>query len=110
MATAHKVMVTVRTKSGKQFVLPFSTTDLNTAFLLSPSGASDLVYSPEDSWIIDLVHSTQGTCTQDKVYFNGALQGYVIYTPNSLPTVNRQVRNCPIYVPGGTRVSIQQAT
>jgi hypothetical protein len=110
MATAHKVMVTVRKKNGQTKVFSYTTTDLNTAQLLAPSGSGSVVYSSEDCWIVDLAHSTQGTCTQDKVYFNNVDTGITLFTPNCLMTVNRQVRSSPIFVPGGTMVKIIQAT
>lgn len=110
MATAHKVMLTARKKNGEQKVFPYTTTDLNTAQLLAPSGSGDNVLSSEDVWIVDLVHSTQGTCTQDAIYFNNVDTGIRLYTPNLLPTVNRSVPQAPIYVPAGTVVKIIQLT
>lgn len=109
MATAHKVMVTVAKGSALE-VFPYTTTDVNAASLLSPSGESETVFSQSNTKIVDYVHSTQGTCTQVAIYFNGMLQPIKLYTASSQPTVNRQVRNCPIDVPGGTRVKFVTLT
>jgi len=110
MATAHKVMITVKKKNGQTKTYPFTTTDLNTANLLAPSGAGDNVLSAEDCWIVDIVHSTQGTCTQDAIYFNNVDTGMRLYTPNLLPTVNRILPRNPIFVPAGTVVKVTQLT
>jgi hypothetical protein len=110
MATAHKVMVTVRNQSGQVKVFPYTTADTNTTALLAPSGSDAIVFSNQNSQIIDYVHSTQGTCTKVYIYFNNVQVPYVIYTAASLHTVNRQVRNAPIAVPGGTIVQFRTIT
>lgn len=110
MATAHKVMLVAKNRSGQSKVFSFTTTDANTAFLLDPSGGSSRALSSQDCWIADIVHSTQGTCTQDKIYFNETDTGIVLYTPNMLPTVQRILPRNPIFVPAGTMVKIQQLT
>ena len=110
MATAHKVMVTVKNKQGQIKVFPYTTADTNTTALLAPSGEDSVVLSSQDAWIIDHVHSTQGTCTQVYVYFNDMRTSDVIFTVNSQPAVNRQIRSCPIYVPAGTRVKFVTIT
>lgn len=110
MATAHKVMVTVRNRRGQIKTYPYTTTDVNAAFLLAPSGGNSLVLSSEDCEIVDYVHSTQGTCTQVYVYYNNTNTGNVLLTANSQPTVNRQIRSCPIFVPAGTAVKFQTIT
>ncbi len=110
MATAHKVMVTVRKKNGQQQVFPYTTTDLNTAQLLAPSGSGDNVLSRDDCYIVDIVHSTQGTCTQDAIYFNNVDTGMRLFTPNLLMTVNRILPRYPIFLPGGTVLKVIQLT
>jgi len=110
MATAHKVMVTVKNKSNQIKVYPYTTADTNTTAILAPSGEDAVVLSQQDCWIVDYVHSTQGTCTQVYVYFNDVRTGDVIFTVNSQPTVNRQVPNAPIFVPAGTRVKFTTIT
>jgi len=109
MATAHKVMVTT-TRGNKQVVWPYSTADTNTTALLTTSGDSSVVFSSQDCWITDYVHSTQGTCTQVYVYFNQVRQPLIIYTASSQPAVNRQVKNNPIFVPAGTQVKFTTIT
>jgi hypothetical protein len=110
MATAHKVMVTTTKSNGQQKVWPYATADTNTTFMTNPAGSSEQVLSGDDCFITDYVHSTQGTCTKVYVYFNGALQPIVLFTAAAQPTVNRQVRSCPILVPGGTKVSFATIT
>jgi len=110
MATAHKVIATVRNKSGQVKVFPYSTADTNTTALLAPSGEDEVVFSLNDCWLVDYVHSTQGTCTQVYVYFNNIRTGDVIFTAASQPTVNRQIPNAPLYVPAGTRVKFTTIT
>jgi hypothetical protein len=110
MATAHKVMVTVKNSKGQIKTLPFTTADTNTTAILSPSGEDAVVLSQNDCWIVDYVHSTQGSTTQVYVYFNDVRTGDVIFTAASQPNVNRQVPNCPLYVPAGTRVQFRTIT
>ena len=110
MATAHKVMVTIRTKSGKIQTFPYTTTDTNAAFFLAPSGQDQIVLSGEDCWIIDEIHSTQGTCTQVYVYFNNVRIPDIILTAAEQPNVNRQIPSSPILVPAGTMVKFQTIT
>jgi len=102
MATAHKVICTVRNRKGQSHVYTFTTADTTTTALLSPSGSDQIVLSQEDCWIVDWVHSTQGTCTQVYFYFNNVRIPEIILTAASLPTVNRQVPANPIFVPAGT--------
>jgi len=102
MATAHKVIATLRNRAGQTHVCTFTTADTNTTALLSPSGADQIVLSQDDCWIVDWVHSTQGTCTQVYLYFNSVRIPEIILTAASQPGVNRQVRSSPIFVPGGT--------
>lgn len=110
MATAHKVMVTVKNRSGALKTFPYTTADTNTTALLAPSGEDSVVFSSQDCFIVDYVHSTQGTCTQVYVYYNDMRTSDVIFTANSQPTVNRQIRNCPLFVPAGTRVKFTTIT
>lgn len=110
MATAHKVMVTTTKKNGQQIVWPYSTADTNTTALVAPSGDTSIVFSLDDCYVTDYVHSTQGTCTQVYVYFNNVRQPIIIYTASSQPTVNRQVKSAPLYVPGGTQVKFTTIT
>lgn len=110
MATAHKVMATVKNKSGQIKVFPYTTADTNTTALLAPSGEDAVVFSTQDCWLVDYVHSTQGTCTQVYVYFNDMRISDVIFTANSQPAVNRQIRNSPIFIPAGTRVKFTTIT
>jgi hypothetical protein len=110
MATAHKVMVTVRNRSGKIQVFPYTTADTNTTALLAPSGEDAIVLSQQDAQIVDYVHSTQGTCTQVYMYFNDMRTSDVLFTAAAQPTTNRQVRNSPINVPAGTRVKFVTIT
>jgi hypothetical protein len=110
MVTAHKVMVTVKDRNGIR-VFPYTTTDVNTAFFLAPDGGNQLVLSSQDCYIVDLVHSTQGSCTQDYIWFNNVRLPDIIYTAASQPTgVNRQVRSNPLFVPAGTQVKFQTIT
>jgi len=110
MATAHKVFVTVRNRRGQIKTYPYTTTDVNAAFLLAPSGGNQLVLSPDDAQIVDYVHSTQGTCTQVAVFFNNADTGIRLPTASCQPTVNRLVRSAPIDLPAGTLVKFQTLT
>jgi len=110
MATAHKVMVTTTKKNRQQMVWNYSTADTNGTALLTPSGDSTVVFSNDDCYITDYVHSTQGTCTQVYVWFNGVRIYPIIYTANSQPTVNRQIKSSPIFVPGGTQVKFTTIT
>jgi len=110
MATAHKVMVTVKNAQGQQKTFPYTTADTNTTALLAPSGEDEVVFSSQDAWIVDYVHSTQGTCTQVYVYYNGMRTTDVLFTAAAQPTVNRQVPNAPLYIPAGTRVQFRTIT
>ena len=110
MATAHKVIVRVKTISGFK-VFPYTTTDVNAAFFLAPDGGNQLVLDQNDCWIVDVVHSTQGSTTQDYIFFNNVRIPDIIQTPASLPTVNRQIStSSPIFVPAGTQVKFQSIT
>jgi len=102
MATAHKVMATLKKKNGQTHVCTFTTADTTTTALLSPSGSDQIVLSQEDCWLVDWVHSTQGTCTQVYLYFNNVRIPDIILTAASQPGVNRQIPASPIFIPGGT--------
>ena len=110
MATAHKVMVTVRNARGQIKTYPYTTADTNTTAILAPSGDDEVVLSQQDCWIVDYVHSTQGTCTQVYPYFNNIRTGDVIFTAAAQPAVNRQIPNAPLFVPAGTRVKFTTIT
>lgn len=111
MATAHKVLVLVKNKRGQVKGFPYSTTDINAAFFLTPSGGSQIVFSDQDCWIIDIVHSTQGSTTKDYIFFNNVKLSDEIQTPAAQPNVNRQISpRSPIFVPGGTQVKFQSIT
>jgi len=110
MATAHKVMVTVRNARGQLKTFLYTTADTTTTAILAPSGEDAITLSQQDCWIVDYVHSTQGTCTQVYVYYNEVRTGDVIFTAASQPTVNRQIPNSPLYVPAGTRVKFTTIT
>jgi len=88
----------------------YTTADTNTTALLAPSGEDQVVLSASDAWIVDWIHSTQGTCTQVYLYFNNVRIPDIILTAASQPGVNRQVRSSPIYVPAGTLVKATTIT
>jgi len=95
----------------KQFNLTGS--DVASAFLLHPSGASEPVINGEaDCYIVDMIYSAAGTDTlADEIYIGGQTTNYKIYRATSLvTTIDRYLKSAPIRVPRGLPILFKQVT
>lgn len=112
MATAYKVSMALRNKSGQTTMRYFTASDVTTEFWLAPSGASDNQLSAQDCWITDIIVTSVGDCSQNQVYLNGVNTGIVLYNALMLPTAvgGRQVQQRPISVPAGSILRVVQIT
>jgi len=111
-AAAYTVSMAVDTSSGRR-MLRLTASDVNAAFWLYPSGASELPLDPKGSAVIrDIIYSAAGTDTsQVAIFKNGVDTGIRLANEANLGTViNRQVAVSPIAFGLGDQVKFQQLT
>jgi len=117
MATPYSVDLSYRTRSGRVGMLHLTSSDVAAAYYLSPSGSADIVLSPEDAKIFQMLYSTTpATTTTAKVYINGADTGIVLtgaanLATATLPQIRAASANGPgteIQVPGGSVIKFVQ--
>jgi len=113
MATPYTVECQYRTRSGRTGQLHLTGSDVNAAFLLAPSGASDLVIASEDVKIYRMLYSgTPATTPYAHVFINGADTGTVLVGASNAPAavVPQVNEKNPILLPAGSQIKFVQTT
>ena len=98
--------------NGARKMFSLTASDVNAAFWLHPSGASELPLHAGDVFIVDCIYSAAGTDTsQAEFYISGASTGVKLLNATSLGTIiGRPFQNAPLRVPGGQALKVIQLT
>jgi hypothetical protein len=112
VAAAFKGTIVLRNNAGIRTV-PFTASDVNAAYYIFPSGASDLQLSADGvTYVTDVILSAAGTDTsKGDIFVNDMTIGQQILNSANVGTVfNRQFMSAPLALKPGSRLRIQQLT
>jgi len=112
-AAAFKAALVFKTKM-RSWTIPCTVSDVNAAFYVFPSGASDyqLPANEGNVYLADVILSAAGTDTSKAdIYVNDTTTGQQILNASNVGTVfNRQFMSSPIPMKAGARVRFTQLT
>jgi hypothetical protein len=112
-ATAFKGILTYQNKNGIRSI-PFTASDVNDAYYVFPSGASDLQFNAQDGQTVirDVTLSAAGVDTSKaQVFVNDTTTGVeLLNSANLTTTIGRQFQGAPMVLKAGSRLRIQQKT
>jgi len=114
-AAAYKVsmIVALGSPQGQRKVISLTASDVNAAFWLHPSGASEIpLHGTQDVYIVDTILSAAGTDTTTSEFFIGGVStGFKLLNATSTGTIyNRPLQLAPLRVPAGQAVKVIQNT
>src|SRR4030066_2233421 len=91
VAAAFKITLigAVGSPNGARKMFSMTATDINAAFWLHPSGASEIpLHGTQDVYIVDAILSAAGTdCSQSEFYIGGQSTGVKLLHATSIGTV-----------------------
>jgi len=99
--------------NGPRKVFSMTASDVNAAFWLHPSGASEIaLHGTMDVFIVDAILSAAGTDTsQSEFYIGGESTGFKLQNATSTGSVvNRTFALAPLRVPAGKALKVIQLT
>lgn len=111
-AAAYKINMTVLNDKGQMTTKYLTASDVNAAYWIHPSGATEIPLSTRPCWIKDIIYSAAGTDTSNvSLFVNGSDTGLKIVNSANVSTVlNRGVLTNPIFIPQGAFVKFVQNT
>lgn len=114
-AVPYKVtlIAALGSSNGARKMIPLTSSDVNAAFWLFPSGSSEMVlHGSQDAYIVDTILSAAGTdTTQVEIFLNGSSTGVKLLTATSLATgLSRPFQQAPMKIPAGSLVRFTQLT
>lgn len=114
-ATAYKVslIAALGSPNGPRKIFPLTASDVNAAFWLFPSGASEMVlHGTQDVYIVDAILSAAGVDTTSVDFFVGGVNsGTRLLLATSLATtITRPLNIAPFKVPAGQMFKATQNT
>lgn len=115
VAAAYKVtlVAALGSPNGPRKQIAMTASDVNAAFWLYPSGASELALNGNtDVYIVDTILSASGTDTSNCSFFIGGQNtGVVLLNATSLATtIGRPFQNAPLRLPAGLALKVVQNT
>lgn len=114
-AAAYKVsmIAALGSPNGPRKIFSLTASDVNAAFWLHPSGASEIpLNGTQDVYIVDCIYSAAGTDTTTAEFFiSGSSTGVKLLNATSLGTiVTRPFQIAPLRVPAGQALKVTQNT
>jgi len=114
-AAAYKVtlIAALGSPNGPRKAYSLTASDVNAAFWLFPSGASEMVlHGLKDVYIVDTILSAAGTDTTNSEFFIGGVStGFKLLNATSLATtINRPFNLAPLKIPAGQMLKVVQNT
>jgi len=115
VAAAYKVslIAAIGSPNGARKIFSLTASDVNAAFWLHPSGASEIpLHGSMDTYIIDCILSAAGTDTsQAEFYIGGQSTGTKLQNATSTGAiVGRPFQAAPLRVPAGQALKVIQLT
>jgi len=99
--------------NGPRKVFSLTASDVNAAFWLHPSGASEItLHGTADVYLVDAILSAAGTDTsQAEFYVGGQSTGFKLQNATSTGSVvTRPLNMAPVKVPAGQALKVIQLT
>lgn len=114
-AAAYKVslIAALGSPNGPRRIFPLTASDVDGAFWLFPSGASEMVlHGTQDVYLVDAIYSAAGTDTSSVDFFlTGVNTGVKLLNATSLATtITRPLNIAPFRVPAGQMFKAKQNT
>lgn len=99
--------------NGPRKYFSLTASDVNAAFWLHPSGASEIpLHGKYDVYLVDCILSAAGTDTsQSEFYISGSSTGFkLLNSTSTYNTVGRPFQSAPFVVPAGQALKVTQVT